>query len=88
MRLDQLRIPAVALLGVHLTEQQARLLSAARSLVPLLDGDLPGRLASRRICHQLAATAHSLALPDGMDPDDLSDRELLALMCPSFPFLF
>lgn len=88
MRLDQLRIPAVALLGVHLTAQQARLLSAAHRFLLLLDGDLPGQLASRRICRQLGGTAHTLALPDGIDPDDLSDRQLAALIRPFFPFLF
>ncbi len=81
LRLAQLRIPAVALLGVHLTRHQAHLLEPARHVTLLLDGDAAGRLAAPRIAHQLRP--HVVLHPsDGLDPDDLSDQALLQLLRP------
>ena len=78
LRLHQLGIPAVALLGTHLSAVQARLLARARGVVVMLDGDDAGRAATTRICRQLAAPA--ARLPRGYDPDDLSDDELRRLV--------
>jgi DNA primase len=87
MRLAQLAIPAVALLGTQLSPQQQRLLLPAPRLILMLDGDVPGRLATARLADTLASTTsvHPIFLPDGLDPDDLSDRQLRHLLRP---FLF
>lgn len=85
LRLAQLGVPAVALLGTTLTEHHHALLQSARSLALLFDGDPPGRQAGERAAQQLAASGTdvvTLHLPDGLDPDDLSDHELHALLHP------
>ena len=86
MRLHQLGIPAVALLGTTLTESQRCLLVRAHRVVLLFDGDPAGHAAAQRVRRALdAATSASVAdLPDGTDPDDLSDRQLDALVRPLF----
>ena len=78
MRLAQLRIPAVALLGTHLSDDQTRLLADVPRLVLMLDGDPAGRDATARIHRQLSTRAdvRIAHLPDGLDPDDLPDRLL------------
>jgi len=78
MRLAQLRIPAVALLGTHLSNHQIRLLADVPRLLLMLDGDPAGHAATTRIHRQLATRAdvRVATLPDGLDPDDLSDRLL------------
>ena len=86
MRLAQLRIPAVALLGTHLSDHQLRLLADVPRLLLMLDGDPPGRTAATRIRRQLAphAAVGVAHLPDGLDPDDLPDRILAASARPLF----
>lgn len=82
MRLYQLGIPAVALLGLHLSGFQEQILRPIPRLVLLLDGDTAGRLAQARLGERLSA-AHdvaSKALPDGKDPDELSDEALRGLL--------
>ncbi len=78
LRLRQLNIPAVALLGTHLTADQARLLARVPSVLVMLDGDDAGRAATTRIRRLLAAQA--VLLPRGHDPDDLTDDELRRLV--------
>jgi len=87
MRLAQLAIPAVALLGTQLSPQQQRLLLPAPRLILMLDGDTPGRLATARLADCLASTTsvQPIFLPNDLDPDDLSDRQLRHLLRP---FLF
>jgi DNA primase len=86
-RLAQLGLPALALLGVHMSEAQARLLARAPCVVLLLDGDEAGRLAANRIRRRIGAgRCEVVGLPDGCDPDDLSDPELERLLSP-FPSL-
>ncbi len=78
MRLAQLRIPAVSLLGVNLSALQVDLLCNAPHVILMLDGDRAGENAKRRISEVLASKTrvHTFTLPMGLDPDDLSDHEL------------
>jgi len=86
MRLFQLRLPAVALLGTHLSEHQLQLLSGVPTLILMLDGDDAGRKATTRIRHLLSprATVQVVTLPEGLDPDDLHDEQLRGLTRPFF----
>jgi len=87
LRLHQLGIPALALLGTHLGHQQCRRLRTFKRLVLMMDADKAGRRAATRIAHQLRGH-HQLScatLPDGLDPDQLDDHQIVALL---HPFLF
>lgn len=79
MRLAQLAVPAVAILGTRLSDTQRRLLARAPELVLLLDGDRPGREATARLRRELSQVTRVRValLPDGLDPDDLVDEHLL-----------
>ena len=87
MRLAQIGLPAVALLGLHLSKEHHRLLERWRDLVLLLDGDDAGRRATTSIERELSAThaVHIVQLDDGLDPDDLDDAQLLNRVLPSWP---
>ena len=87
LRLAQLRIPAVALLGTHLSDAQRRLLQRARRIVLALDGDRAGRQATRRILQTLRDRIDLLPLhlPEGRDPDDMSDEQLTRALRPLLP---
>jgi DNA primase len=80
LRLAQLDIPAVALLGTALSANQRALLLSLPKTVLLLDGDEAGRRASTFIREQLPS-AITVDLPDRLDPDDLSDEHLFTLLC-------
>lgn len=80
LRLHQLGIPAVALLGTHVSPDQIHLLAGSRCTV-LLDGDRAGRLAAPQVARALGA--HLLNLPDDRDPADLDDHDLAELLHPS-----
>jgi DNA primase len=86
MRLAQIGIPAVALLGIHLSRPQVALLRRTSPLVLMLDGDQAGRSASRQIADTLAqytpTPVHRIDLPQGLDPDDLDDSELSHQLLP------
>jgi DNA primase len=84
MRLHQLGVPAVALLGAHLSVPQRLLLTNAKRIVIILDGDSTGRTASTQVKKALVDTTdvQILDLPDDLDPDDLSDQELKSLLSP------
>lgn len=75
LRLAQLEVPAVALLGTHFSQAQLELLLHWSKVVLLMDGDKAGRNAAAVIRHRLPRT-HAINLPEGIDPDDLSDHEL------------
>lgn len=75
LRLAQLGIPAVALLGTQLSEPQHALLAAVTRVILLLDGDPAGRRAALEIQQRLPRAA-IVDLPDGHDPDDLSNADL------------
>lgn len=87
LRLAQLGIPAVALLGVHLSGPQSDVLARHPSVVLILDADDAGQEAAERIRAKLATRTHAdiVHLPAGRDPDDLDDPDLLALVSPLFP---
>jgi DNA primase len=79
MRLAQIGAPAVALLGTALSPEQAALLASGRRILIMLDGDDAGRLASRDLRSRFARAEVAVAeLPEGHDPDQLSDHELRA----------
>jgi DNA primase len=79
LRLHQLGVAAIALLGTSLSQDQRRLLAGVRCTV-LLDGDRAGRIAARRVAQQLGAPW--LDLPDDRDPADLDDDLLAGLVLP------
>lgn len=86
MRLTQIGIPAVALLGLHLSELQQKLLTKNNRVVLMLDGDHAGKQAAEKLQPFLNNFTNTLklTLPDGLDPDDLSDAELIAGVAPFF----
>lgn len=82
MRLYQIGVPAVALLGLYLSPSQRRLLTSAARLIIMLDGDPNGRRASKQLLQNLAdiADVQIVKLPHRCDPDDLSDLHLRRLL--------
>jgi DNA primase len=88
MRLHQLNIPAVALLGIQLSANQCALVEHVKDIVLMLDGDDAGMKATRRIKTALQSRGknniHPIFLPAGADPDDLADDELRAIVKPFF----
>lgn len=82
MRLYQIGVPAVALLGLFLSASQRQLLASAAKIILLLDGDPSGRKASSQLLQNLMniADVQILRLPDHCDPDDLSDLQLKRLL--------
>ena len=89
MRLAQIGIPAVALLGIHLSPTQVQLLRQTPRILLMLDGDQAGRSASRQIADALniytRTQVHRVDLPQGLDPDDLDDSELSRRLSPLLP---
>ena len=79
LRLAQLSIPAVALLGIALSHKQRALLLDLPKVVLLLDGDEAGRLATASLRKQLP-NAIPVSLPVDHDPDDLTDGDLFSLL--------
>jgi DNA primase len=81
LRLAQIGVPGVGLLGVGISSGQQDLLQQFERVYAMMDGDPAGRIAARALAHRVGA--HILDLPDGLDPDDLHDEELRGLL----PFL-
>ena len=81
MRLAQLNIPAVALLGIHLSPTQRDLLQTRQRVILMLDGDGAGRRATTRIQNALEpdTKVHTIQLPLDHDPDDLTDDQLTSI---------
>ena len=81
MRLAQLNIPAVALLGIHLSPTQRDLLRTIERVILMLDGDCAGRRANTRIQNALEPNTkvHTITLPLDQDPDDLTDNQLSSI---------
>ena len=86
MRLAQLNIPAVALLGIHLSPTQRDLLRTLQRVILMLDGDCAGRRATTRIRNALEPNTkvHIITLPLDHDPDDLTDAQLASITQPLF----
>lgn len=88
MRLHQINIPAVALMGIQLSDNQCGLFEHVKDIVLMLDGDDAGMKATRQIKMKLKNRGknriHSICLPVGTDPDDLTDIELRAEVNPFF----
>lgn len=84
MRLDQIGIPAVSILGTHLSAMQRQLLLPTPHLILMMDGDSAGRSAASRIRQQMLTHPNLsvAAMPDGLDPDELTDRQLAAILQP------
>ncbi len=84
MRLHQLAIPSVALLGTHLSAPQQSLLLEAPRLIVLMDADRAGRKAASRISQKMSSHSDLLvaSIPTGLDPDDLSDEQLATTLRP------
>lgn len=83
MRLAQAGFPgAVALLGTHLSSAQRDWVAKAPKMLVLLDGDDAGRRASANIATQLGhlTDVRLFFLPDGLEPEDLSDFQLALLV--------
>jgi DNA primase len=80
MRLDQLNIPALALLGIHLSAAQFDILKKLSRVVLMLDGDDAGRSASIHIRKTLEpyTKLQCITLPPDLDPDDLNDHALVS----------
>lgn len=77
LRLHQIGVAAVGLLGIHASAQQLLLLEPVRCRV-LLDGDDAGRSAGAALAQRLSAPV--LSLPRDRDPADLSDQQLIRLL--------
>lgn len=75
-------VGAVALLGTTLSDIQARWLGEASGVLLMLDGDEAGRKAIPVIAEKLsgATTVFVHQLPDGHEPEDLSDHQLSAVV--------
>jgi DNA primase len=87
MRLAQAGIPgAVALLGTTLSDAQAAWLTNAPRVLLLLDGDHAGRKAAAGIARRLATDVVIHRLPEGHEPEDLTDQQLLAVGRDHLPF--
>ena len=81
MRLAQLNIPAVALLGIHLSPTQRDLLRTRQHVILMLDGDCAGRRATICIRNALKPNikVDTITLPLDHDPDDLTDDQLSSI---------
>ncbi|MBI2838821.1 MAG: toprim domain-containing protein [Acidobacteria bacterium] len=86
MRIHQIGLSAVALLGTALSAHQQRLLYSLhpRRLILFLDGDDAGRAASARLFATLRPIlpAFQVHLPPNLDPDDLPNSDLADLLHP------
>ena len=87
MRLQQLKIPAVALLGTHISETQLKQLSQVPNVIVMFDGDEAGQLGAMKTCRALAPFTQPYLIPlfNNQDPDDLSDSVLAGTVRPFFP---
>ncbi len=82
MRLTQLNIPAVALLGTSLSQVHKDLLRQAPQVILMLDGDNPGQLATAGLQQSLNSMTkvHYVALTPDLDPDDYDDETLSSIL--------
>ncbi len=80
---DQLRIGsgAVCTFGTKITPEQKKMLTRFSKVIVLFDGDEPGRIAGRKLANDVSAftEVELITLPEGVDPDDLSPKEIKEL---------
>ena len=89
MRLTQAGMKGVvSLLGTSLSFVQEDWLSKAPAVLLMLDGDDPGRKAALSIARALCSLTSVFIynLPDGLEPEDLSDSELMSIVRDFFFF--
>jgi DNA primase len=89
MRLAQAGVTsAVALLGTTISPAQISWLSKAPKVLLLLDGDQPGRKATSAIANILRHNTNIFIhyLPNDMEPEDLSDKQLISIVSKYFNF--
>ena len=86
MRLHGLHMPAVALMGRSISDEQVALLQEAgvRRISLMMDGDDPGRNAALEILLRLARSffVRNCDLPDGGQPDTVDEEVLQELVEP------
>lgn len=73
---------SVAAMGTHITPNQARLLwRHAENIIVMLDADDAGREATPKVVQMLeqGALVRAIELPDGIDPKNLTYRDLAEL---------
>ncbi len=82
MRMAQLNIPSVALLGIHLSPALYDLFQKIPKVVLMLDGDRAGRRATATLFYALKSITrvHCVYLPPNLDPDDLEDDTLSSIV--------
>lgn len=84
MKVSQAGYPCVALMGSSMSKNQERLLAEKfGGVVVMLDGDEAGRVAAEEIADRLQRVVFSVKtveLPDGVQPDQLSNSELQAAL--------
>jgi DNA primase len=83
INVDQAGFPAVALMGCSISQAQEELLARYfESVVILLDGDEAGKAATEEISNRLKHRmfVRVVAVPQGKQPDELSDNELADLL--------
>jgi DNA primase len=76
LRLAQLGVASVALLGTRVSPAQLALLGRFDRIVVLLDGDAAGRAAAVEVAKRVGDRAVLGDLPEGADADDLSEDDL------------
>jgi DNA primase len=78
----------VSLLGTFLSFIQEDWLSKAPAVLLMLDGDDPGRKAALSIAQTLCSMTSVFIynLPDGLEPEDLGDSELMSIVRDFFFF--
>lgn len=76
MRLAQIGVPAVALLGTRPSPAQLSALRTVPRVTLMFDGDTAGRLGASQAAAAIGSRARVVDLSDGHDPDDLTDEEL------------
>ena len=86
MRLSQLNIPAIALLGLHVSDFQFEVLRKVPRLILMLDGDDAGRKATAKLLNRFETVTKVdyVILPPGYDPDEFSDNILFEITKPFF----
>jgi DNA primase len=84
IKVSQSGYPCVALMGCSMSKTQEKFLAAQfGAVVVMLDGDDAGRTAAETIADRLQPVVFSVKtveLPDGVQPDQLSDSQLQAAL--------